>query len=1100
MGIFILMNSGIKMFRISVITLFMLVGFQLAYSQSTPIVSGVDKTTGTVDEEVTISGLNFPTTNLEVRFGTAESLNIISATSNLIVAEVPPGATYGPISVTDKTSGLTGYSSQHFLLSFSGASGSSTLGTQVQEAAANNAPFDLTVANFDGDAAGLMDIVKTNDEDVVFDIYRNTSTPGAISFSRSTSGTTATRNADAADLDGDGLPDLIMSRGNNADVVFMLENTSTVGAISFGAGQNITLPKIGDLIRIARRPVVHDLDRDGKPDLIVSNETDNIIYVYKNQSTVGNISFNTTPVELVATGATVGISGLDVKDLNNDGFPEVIANPLIGSSNIFVFRNLSSPGTISIQAATVITGPSGLVNLVAGDFDGDGFNDVASTSGSNNAVIIFRNTTTQAGDAITLDAPSTVPTGRLAPNGIALGDIDGDGRVDVAVGHEDQTNPAIVLLMNTSTSGSISFSAVVKATAKNSRNVKIADLDNDGRPDISFVHDILNPSGGNLSYFRNENCVTPVIDPVGPLVICTGSSVTLQATETVDGIYTYAWNDGGGPVGGNTSSFVANAAGTYTVTVTDAGSGGSCSEVSAAVVVTIDAASGAAPIITSITNPCVGTDYQLTTSTVANGYEWTGPGGFTSTEQNPIISGIQPNQAGTYTLRARVGVNNCLTDETPIELAIQNVPQPVVVNTVGENFCAGTTINIDAPTYSGFTYSWNKDAVAIAGQTSTTLPVTETGGYSVVISDGTCSLESPVENITAVAAPVSTYTSVDAICVDLPISFTATSTGADGFTLAYAWAFNDAGASTAAIATPEFTYSAAGTFSASLTTSYVELTGCTNAVSKDITVQAVPVIAITAQDANGQDVVLPFEKCPSDELTLIMPSTLTNSVWTVMGATDQLSTENTYSTADANTYSYTGTDPVGCVITSEADVNNFVGSGLTVTSSSVIDAENVITLEDDQQSVDLTVAGGMDYTWEPMSLFDDPTASMVEIFPFDINTPVTVTGTDINDCVESATITIIDPFITPKSTFSPNNDGLGDDCWEIGNSSTLNGCSIVIFDSRGRRLIEVQSPFPEDCVWDGNFSGNPVPEGVYYYAMSCDDNQFNRSGSILLAR
>ncbi len=1073
-----------------------------------PFVSGLDKLTGTVNEEVAISGLNLPTGgDLVVKFGAAvvQAADVVSASANLIVVKVPAGATYGPVSVTNinPASGLTGYSSQHFLLSYSGTTFDPAKldGQEAFQNGVSSQPFDITAADFNQD--GLVDVIMTNENGNKVDVYRNTSTATDIDLSTQTSLATnaPTRNADSGDLDGDGFPDLVMTIGNNGNTLLIYRNTGG-GGITFGTPTIITLPSIGVNIRIARRPIISDLDGDGKAEIIVSNESDNTIHVYVNQSTgPGNIAFGSTPIELIATGSTVGMSGLDVKDLNNDGFPEVVANPFISSPNLFVFRNTSTPGTISMQAATVIAAPSGMVNSVVGDLDGDGFNDIATTSITTDAVLLFRNATSQAGSAISIEAPISVATSTDAPLGLALGDLNGDGKVDISVGHEDATNRRIVNLINTTVGSALTFDLVNVTGNNTSRNLKIVDLNNDGRPDIAYTNNITTDAPGDLSVFKNNNCVTPVISPAGPITTCTGASITLEAT-LVGAPHTYSWLKGGIATGITTSSLnipsaMAADAGEYTVLISD---GAGCMITSpVSVVINVDAAANVTPTIVGNSNVCVGAEFQLTTSTSAQGYQWSGPGGYTSTEQNPTITNFQPESAGTYSLQVEIAPNGCLSDVVTTQITVQNLPQPIAVNTGDANFCDGNIVNLTTPNHTGFTYSWNKDGVAVPNETTTTLPVSASGSYTALISDGTCTLESPAEALTAVAPPVSSYTSVDAICVNLPISFAATSTGATGFTLAYAWAFNDAAASTDVIVDPTFTYTAAGSFNASLTTSYVEVTNCLNISQKAITVQAVPVVAIEAQDAAGTALIAPFEKCPSDEVSLIVPSTFTNVSWTASGGTDPLGTETTFTTAEAGTYSFTGTDAVGCVPTAEVSLNNFEGSGLFLTSSSTIDVDDVITLEENQESVDLSVTGGTGYSWEPEALFTDPTSAMVEIFPFDISTAITVTGTDINDCVETATVTIIDPFIAPRRAFSPNGDGM-DDCWDIGNSSTLNGCTVIVFDSRGRRLLEAASPFPEDCVWDGNFSGNLVPEGVYYYAMSCEDNQFNRSGSILLAR
>ena len=131
----------------------------------------------------------------------------------------------------------------------------------------------------------------------------------------------------------------------------------------------------------------------------------------------------------------------------------------------------------------------------------------------------------------------------------------------------------------------------------------------------------------------------------------------------------------------------------------------------------------------------------------------------------------------------------------------------------------------------------------------------------------------------------------------------------------------------------------------------------------------------------------------------------------------------------------------------------------------------------------------------------DSTSQTVTVFPNQPSTIVTLFGTDDNGCAVSSQIEIILDNLRPKRTFSPNGDGLND-CWEILNSSQDNtvGCKVYVFDARGRNIFVGDAPFENNCVWDGNFNGTIVPEGIYYFVLKCDNDLTSKSGSILLAR
>jgi gliding motility-associated-like protein len=60
----------------------------------------------------------------------------------------------------------------------------------------------------------------------------------------------------------------------------------------------------------------------------------------------------------------------------------------------------------------------------------------------------------------------------------------------------------------------------------------------------------------------------------------------------------------------------------------------------------------------------------------------------------------------------------------------------------------------------------------------------------------------------------------------------------------------------------------------------------------------------------------------------------------------------------------------------------------------------------------------------------------------------------------------------------------------------LDECEIQIYDSWGNKIFE-RTGYENE--WDGTRAGDPLPAGVYYYVISCvDDNPL--TGSITLIR
>jgi hypothetical protein len=156
-----------------------------------------------------------------------------------------------------------------------------------------------------------------------------------------------------------------------------------------------------------------------------------------------------------------------------------------------------------------------------------------------------------------------------------MGDIDGDGKPDLAVVNYTTNNVSV--FKNTSTSGSIgngSFSARVDfTTGTNPYNIAISDIDGDGKPDLV----VTNFNGNSVSVLRNT--VTTIPAPtIGTITqptckVPTGS-VALGGLPS-SGTWTVTRSPGGTTTtGSGTSTTVSGLPqGTYTFTVTGATGG-----------------------------------------------------------------------------------------------------------------------------------------------------------------------------------------------------------------------------------------------------------------------------------------------------------------------------------------------------------------------------------------------------------------------------------------------------------------------------------------------------------------------------------------------
>lgn len=239
-----------------------------------------------------------------------------------------------------------------------------------------------------------------------------------------------------------------------------------------------------------------DFDGDGKADMAVANYDNNVISLFRNTSSVGAISY-AAKIDMTSGSNTDHIS---TDDLDGDGKLDLVVTDVGGAS---VYRNTSTGiGTISFAARINFATSSDPRHLSVDDFDKDGKPDivVANYGAGVNTISVLRNTSSGPGN-ITY-APKVDFASTVRPSSVSAGDLDGDGKPDIAV--VNQNSNTLSVFRNTSTGiGNISFAAKVDFTTNsNPLFVSIGDLDNDDKPELAIGYS-LGSVGNVISVFRN---------------------------------------------------------------------------------------------------------------------------------------------------------------------------------------------------------------------------------------------------------------------------------------------------------------------------------------------------------------------------------------------------------------------------------------------------------------------------------------------------------------------------------------------------------------------------------------------------------------------
>jgi RHS repeat-associated protein len=154
---------------------------------------------------------------------------------------------------------------------------------------------------------------------------------------------------------------------------------------------------------------------------------------------------------------------------------------------------------------------------------------------------------------------------------------------------------------------------------------------------------------------------------------------------------------------------------------------------------------------------CAGSILELTATTVMNAtYSWTGPNGFTSTEQNPSITNATTNASGEYEVVAIIG-GVCASTPASTTVTVKPIPLAPTVNP-NIQISAGSTLNLTASFVPGATYSWSGPDFTSTEQNPTIANVTEAnaGDYYVTVTVNGCTSTPAQTHVTVNPAPAPT--------------------------------------------------------------------------------------------------------------------------------------------------------------------------------------------------------------------------------------------------------------------------------------------------------------------------------------------------------